>query len=152
MPAFMACQPHHPFYKLLISKLSEYISLAWKLPWNANILRSTGPQFVAEVLDIYQREHNNTGRDYIHLAPSEWFMPTFDSANLLAFQNQCGNVSLLTEPQASVCTMLKLRRFKNEVPDNAFTNHHWMHSWGSKFHSKQHISVEYMVPYIKIIK
>jgi hypothetical protein len=73
MPAFMACRPHHPFFKLLIDKLSEYITLAWKLPWNQNILKSTGPMFVSEVLDLYVKLYNNTAEDYIHLAPADWF-------------------------------------------------------------------------------
>ena len=60
MPAFMACRPQHPFFKLLIDKLSDYISLAWKLPWNENILKSTGPKFVAEILDLYASFYNNT--------------------------------------------------------------------------------------------
>ena len=97
MPAFMACRPHHPFFKLLIGSLYESISLAWSLPWNDNILHSTGPYYVERILQQYQAAYNNSTsprkEDYVHVAPWQWFMPDYDHNNLSAFLTRCNTTN-----------------------------------------------------------
>ena len=46
-PAFMACSPRHPFFKFVLQLLPTFAVNAHKLPWNDNILNSTGPMFIS---------------------------------------------------------------------------------------------------------
>lgn len=147
MPAFMACRSKHPFFKLLIDKLSQYITLAWTLPWNDNILQSTGPHYVSQILTLYQAQHNNSGQDYIHIAPSEWFMPTYDNTNQNVISALCSNVSSLKEYQAAACS----KDILNLAGNNAFTNHHWLHTWNNHFTSNKSLHVQDINPEINMV-
>ena len=147
MPAFMACRPKHPFFKLLIDKLSQFITLAWTLPWNDNILQSTGPQYVNYILTLYQTKHNNTGQDYIHIAPSEWFMPTYDNTNRNAINALCSNISALSKIQAAACR----KDTSNIAGNKAFTDHHWLHTWNNHFKTGTNVHVHDINPSIHLV-
>lgn len=142
MPAFIACRPHHPFFKLVLEMLPQYASRARDLPWNDNIFQSTGPMFLAEVLVRYLKEMNRTTEEYVHLAPSNLFMPTYDSMNDLAFRFQCSNGTSLTLAEKAVCDRLTARNFANVPSADSFTTHHWIHSWSNTFLAQGHISVK----------
>ena len=144
MPALIACRPQHPFLKLLIDELSHYISLAWTLAWNDNILQSTGPHYVAHVLRLYQSKHNNSGDNYIHVAPSHWFMPEYDRTNLSAFLAMCSqhNDTVSRRKFVEACQQLN----RTSVSDTVYSNHHWLHTWSNHFRTNTSKSVEESVP------
>ena len=150
MPAFMACRPHHPFFKFLISQLSHFIFLAWKLPWNENILRSTGPHFVSQVLANYQKQHNNSkGQDYVYLAPPHWFMPTYDATNSGSFHRKCANISWVKEDLDRIKVCARIR--DQVIHKEAFTNHHWLHSWGNTFQTNTTFNVKSLQPAVTLV-
>ena len=97
MSAFMACRPKHPFLKFVIDLLPQYADRALTLSWNDNILKSTGPMFLAEMLDLYinSSEYNATAEEHVYLAPPEWFMPTYDKVNLETYYKKCSNLDKL---------------------------------------------------------
>ena len=144
MTAFMACRQKHPFLKFVIDMLPRYANRALTLSWNDNILKSTGPMFLAEVLEEYlnQTSYNGTAEEHVYIAPPDWFMPTYDKVNLETYYKKCGDVTKLPSNQRKVCEKLVARKYKNTVPKSAYTNHHWLHTWGYKFVPKGHVSIE----------
>ena len=144
MSALMACRPKHPFLKFVIDLLPQYANRALTLSWNDNILKSTGPMFLAEVLDLYinSNAYNGTAEEHVYLAPPEWFMPTYDKVNMETYYTKCSDLDKLHFKQRIVCEKLLSRKYKNVVPESAYTNHHWLHTWGDTFVPKGHVSIE----------
>lgn len=140
MPAFIACRPHHPFFKLVLEMLPQYANRARDLPWNDNIFQSTGPMFLARVLEKYLKYYNKTIDEYIHLAPPSWFMPTYDSMNDSPFRVKCSNNSLLLA-EKSICGRLKARNFSNVPSAESYTAHHWIHSWSNSFSAHGYVTI-----------
>jgi hypothetical protein len=128
----MACRPGHPFFALLLERLASYASNARDSAWNMNILNSTGPVFVSEVLVEYAQRYNTSDKGLIHIAPSSLFMPTFDSALTATFRVKCLSANLSREQQ-HVCSDLRRRDFSNVPSSRAITDHHWIHSWADRF-------------------
>ena len=144
MPAFMACRPNHPFLKLLIDKLSHYISKAWNMDWNDNILQSTGPYYVQAVLNEYQKHYNNTGKNYIHVAPPDWFMPNYDTTNKQVFKKMCRNRNNSIE---AACRKLKedtrtgLKNSKTGNEEGAIKKHISVHEHSNFKGPKQEMNI-----------
>ena len=151
LTGFFACRPRHPFFRFLIDMLPDFATRAVKLTWNDNILKSTGPAMVAEVLDLYQRQNRSTGEGTVTLAPPKWFMPTFDFIQKSGFEEKCSNVSQLTEKQIILCSKLKKTGYKNEPGPEAYTDHHWLHTWGYNFVADGNIPIDVLVPKATII-
>ncbi|ELT89270.1 hypothetical protein CAPTEDRAFT_212814 [Capitella teleta] len=151
LTGFMACRPGHPFFRYLIQQLNLYARNARSSDWNMNILNSTGPVFVAEVVDKYVKLYNHTSEGRIHIAPPSWFMPTFDPVHEDQFYMKCTRPDKpLTVKQEAICNRLKRNGFKNVEVKNAFTNHHWIHTWGFMFIPRGSIDVTEIVHDISI--
>ena len=78
--------------------------------------------FLGEVLKEYVKVRNRTADEYIHLAPSHWFMPTYDSLNEMSFRSQCSNETELAVPDVKdICDRLKARDFSNVPSNDSYT-------------------------------
>lgn len=142
---FAACRPRHPFLRFVIEDLLPlYADNARRLPWNDNVLNSTGPAFLTDAVRIY-RERNRPLRpaDDVFVAPADWFAPTFDPINADRFRLMC-KLSVVTTDAGmrphEQCQRLQQRRSAavaetvvmttEEAP---YTTHHWLHSWSDRF-------------------
>ena len=134
LTGFMACRPYHPFFKYLLHMLPKYARNARSNKWNDNILNSTGPMFVSDVVMKYIEKYNNTEQGLLHIAPPHWFMPTYDPVHYDEFYMKCKRPPVpLSQKQQLVCDRLIERKFLNIAHETAYTNHHWLHSWAHMF-------------------
>ena len=137
MPGFMACRPKHPFFKLVLDLLQDY---AKDFPMDVH--RSTGPRFLKDTMDIYLSTYNKSADEYIYLAPSKWFLPTYDPMHQYGFKITCNQLyeKLLLYKQR-VCDQLKAENFSNKPEGFSYTDHHWAHTASSQFKSNGTVSV-----------
>lgn len=90
--------------------------------------------FVAEAVKNYVKFYNNSVENYIHIAPPKWFMPTYDPVHNDNFFMKCTNPEQPLSPaQIRVCDKLIASNFSNVPHPDAFTNHHWVHTWAFLF-------------------
>jgi len=133
--AIMACRPRHPFMRFVLNLLPEYAANADQLPWNENILNSTGPTFLSQAVRLYQAGYiSPTGpagqsNDRLLVADSRWFIPTYDPAHTAHFQTQCLLRWTTTGTQPAGCD----RVLHNKPHSDSYTTHHWLHSWADGF-------------------
>lgn len=142
---FAACRPRHPFFRFLVTDLlPKYADNAHRLPWNENVLNSTGPEFLTDAVRIYRdRMRPIRPEDDIFVAPAEWFTPTIDPLHMNRFRLLC-KLSAVTTGGAAVnrpdeqCNRIERRGSTGVTPpapvDNiSYTTHHWLHSWSDQF-------------------
>lgn len=149
LTGFMACTPHHPFLALVLKRLSSFAANARSSKWNLNILNSTGPVFISEVIQEYVKYYNNSGHDLLHVAPSDLFIPTFDPSLTDSFRVKCQSAEL-NEGQKAICEDLRRRDFVNVPSSRAITDHHWMHSWADHFVPRGFKDIASLVPNVHI--
>ena len=120
MPGVMACRPKHPFFKFVIDLLQDY---AKDLSFDA--LRSTGPKFLKDAVDIYVTTYNRTEEEYIYVAPPNWFLLTYDPMHEYGFKITCTQLYEKLLPfKQQACDQLKAQNFTNDPQGFPYTNHH----------------------------
>jgi len=147
--AIIACRPQHPFMRFVLNLLPRYAANAEKLRWNENVLNSTGPTFLTDALRLYNATHrhrqtgdcsqsaaaaaaadDDDGQDLL-VAPSRWFLPTYDPLHTAHFQTLClltGTRSRSKRRRAGCENVLH-----NVAYNDSYTTHHWLHSWADGF-------------------
>ena len=147
--AIIACRPQHPFMRFVLSLLPKYAANAEKLRWNENVLNSTGPTFLTDALRLYNatHKHKQTGECQSHdddddddddddgddllVAPSHWFLPTYDPLHTAHFQTQCLLRGTRSRPRTR---RAGCENVLHNIPHNdSYTTHHWLHSWADGF-------------------
>jgi len=128
--AIIACRPQHPFMRFVLSLLPKYAANAEKLHWNENVLNSTGPTFLSDALRLYnkcqfQRDDDD---DDLLVAPSHWFLPTYDPLHTAHFQTLCLLRRTRSRSRAGCDNVLH-----NRPHNDSYTTHHWLHSWADGF-------------------
>ncbi len=90
-------------------------------------------------------------KDDVILADSSWFLPNFDWKEEGTFRQKCGG-SNLTEGQRVVCNHLESVSYKNgALPEEAYTIHHWAHSYSHYFQNLKQIDIGQLLPNITIV-
>lgn len=156
--SFIACRPRHPFLDFVIRQLPDYFNNSRTLGWNDNILNSTGPTFLTEVVHKYLSGGRGQGPEAgIFIAPSEWLVPTFDPINLDRFKVLCKVKGIVSRdgrgvvPLPKICDKLASNAFLNVPEAQSYTNHHWLHSWGINFIPHGFIPVEKLINLTRLI-
>ena len=134
--ALMACRPGHPFFGDVIARLPSYAG--W-INW-ADILHATGPYMLTKAY------HGLSNKP--HLASPELFQPLVDSSMLDMMRQNClpgsrqGSGSRTwsdtwVHNQRRMCAAIRGRSLTDRAPSNAFTVHHFTHTWaGRKYDPK----------------
>ena len=153
--AIILCRPRHPFVRFVLSLLPQYADNAYKLDWNENVLNSTGPMFLSEAVRVYRTMRYNQSQsqsqsrsqsrddddDDVLVAPSRWFLPTFDPVHTAHFQTLCllraATRSAAVPGRPAGCDDV----LHNIAADDSYTTHHWLHSWSERFVSGPLVNV-----------
>ncbi len=147
-PAFMACRPRHPFFKLVTELLDGY---AKDFPSDAT--HSTGSKFLKDALDIYLNfKTSDEASDRVHVAPPEWFLPTFDPTQKGALNSTCAELyPELSSTRQEICDELKARNFANEPETISFTTSHWIHLTSPRFKPNRTVLVEQILDTVNVV-
>ena len=96
-----------------------------------DIIKTTGPFFVQDVLNDYSKPSSPS--DQVIVVDPEFFMPCFDEITKDYFKKLCDNekrcVNEDREYVHSVCESMKRRDWTNAPSELSFTDHHWLHTW-----------------------
>jgi len=130
--AIIACRPQHPFVRFALSLLPQFAANADQLRWNDNILNSTGPTFLSDAVRLYktrQTQSNAAADDDLLVAPSRWFLPTYDPVHTARFQTLCLLSWTTSNARPTGCDQV----LRNKPDNDSYTTHHWLHSWADGF-------------------
>ncbi|KAK7116061.1 uncharacterized protein [Littorina saxatilis] len=146
--AIMACQPGHPFMKMVVDSLPDFAHM-WSL------FDATGPHFLSYVYKKYMRENQQlspTHEDWVYLTPAEYFYPNRDPDKFSYFYRQCKNYEQLNPLQRAACHNLKKTPLEEKRMALAFTNHHWVHTYlfSVKVSLRQPVPMREIVPEMKL--
>jgi len=142
--AIITCTARHPFVDFVLRLLPKYASNAQRLPWNDNVLNSTGPTFLSAAVRLY-RSQTRTDRDDLLIVPSRWFTPTYDPRHTTRFQTLCAWSRLASRPVG--CDDVA----HNEPFNDSYTTHHWLHSWADGFVAGPRINVSRLTTFTRLI-
>ena len=125
MTTVLATRPFHPYFKLLQDNLAKYHEI-----YKADVIRATGPYFMQEILDFYEKNRTETNfENHVTILNPSYWLPTFDPALKTKIEFRCSNrLRYLKKYAKALCNIHTANGFKNEPPDFAFLNHHWVHT------------------------
>jgi len=78
------------------------------------------------IVTFEQSVEANDDQDELLVAPSGWFLPTYDPVHAGHFQTLC---LLRSSRRPAGCDDV----LRNTPRDDSYTTHHWLHSWADGF-------------------
>ena len=163
-PGLMGCRPGHPFFKYVIENLAVYSG-------NMHVMNSTGPLMLNRLAHKYiaENELHEDHEDYLFLAPSDYFLPTWDDIDTEFFIDHCYwtlrnrkrryRKGRSFEQRQIVrihhCYTLYREGFNNTVKNISYTDHKWQHTYIHENYTgddtDRNIHIHNIIPYAKIV-
>lgn len=119
--AIMATKPGHGYYKMLQDNLKPY----WTKYQNM-LLESTGPFFIDSIYNQYKQ--NPLGEPMTVIAPKYW-LPTYDPVMAGKIRLACSKGVFQKKMMQNICAKQARENYSNKPGQDAFLNHHWVHSY-----------------------
>ncbi|XP_074642876.1 uncharacterized protein LOC141900064 [Tubulanus polymorphus] len=128
--AIMASSARHPFMKLLVESIPRNY-YGNKL---SDVMNKTGPMMVDRMLYEYERVYSRKPfnlSNTVYLAEPDVFNPSYDKTQQPRLMRICNNPEkyLSRKYDLQRCKRERENGFANIIPEEAYTNHHWMHYW-----------------------
>ncbi|CAH1783430.1 unnamed protein product [Owenia fusiformis] len=147
--AFMACRPHHPFFKMVIQSLPESNIIG-----RGKIVEKTGPVMLQRIVDYYSRQpiEQENNYDKIHSPDSSYFLPTLDKDAIAKLDQMCKvRIKYVTDKtMLSLCNDMIKRNFSNIVTRKAYTNHNWVHTYVMPPDQTKHVNIREIIKNVKL--
>lgn len=138
--AVLAAARGHPFFLWAVMQISQKFALGF----DTDPVGTTGPRMLEELVQRWQKVHERAKGGLVIVEPTTFF-PTWDPTQESNFREKCAEKESMIELNSTsaipagpdslqtialrVCDGLRRDGFKPKVPTNAFTNHHWVHTW-----------------------
>ena len=124
MTTVMASRPHHPYFALLQSHLESY-----RDKYRTDVLRATGPHFMQDILDMYLATDVTEADEQVSVINPAYWLPTFDPFLEQKIKYKCDNkYRSLKRFAKDLCDAQVAEKYKNQPSDNAYLDHHWVHT------------------------
>jgi len=131
---FLACRPHHPFYKFVLDALSQY-----QIDHGKDILSTTGYYFLSSVLEEYVLNHNKTEEEYIHVLPANIITSAYSETDHVTTDSLCAMKSQV-EDRSNLCDILRKKGRHNGLFNNS-TKPYWHQIFNAHFAPLEHTSI-----------
>lgn len=138
--SFMACRPKHPFMKFVIDMLKECQEY-----YPLDVLKSTGPMFLSDILDIYLSVYNSSNEEFVYMAPQEWFTPKYENKQEINIRHLCVMSNKTTKQEQDECIHLLSKHFNNKDSKRSYNEHYWTQGYRSEVSASKVKSIAHMV-------
>ena len=154
----MGCAPNHALFEAAIEQLPQSAA-----NYFGDYIQSTGPVFLERVYEqfIHNRSSSSISsntkqgtRCSITLTPPKYFLPRFDPSQSGIIDKRCDQRTYkrtLKPKQQRVCERLIKKFYKNEVDEDSYMDHSWIHvnMLGDSWKVKNTMPLKEIVPTAK---